>query len=153
MKLNWVYSLIVLVIYIPLVFMGANVFFPEYSGSDRYYVSDCFSLRGEMMMDGPEKECVKANEEERRAFENEKRSYEAGKYVFITLVNLLALFVVIFIGLDSSILLGLFSGSIITTFISTMIYFDTRSKLGFSILVLIFIGTIYYINKKKARLF
>ncbi len=31
------YGLIIAVIYVPMVFLGANVFFPKYTGTDSYY--------------------------------------------------------------------------------------------------------------------
>ena len=45
--MNWtklLYVLIIVLLYVPMVFLGANVFFPKYTGTDSYYQGpDCYS--------------------------------------------------------------------------------------------------------------
>jgi len=51
--------------------------------------------------------------------------------------------------LQDSVTMGLFLGSIAATFGGTIRYFDTRSKIGFLILVLTFFAMLFFINRKK----
>ncbi|MBS3145577.1 hypothetical protein J4414_02140 [Candidatus Woesearchaeota archaeon] len=155
--MNWtkiVFSLVVLLLYIPMVFMGANVFFPKYTGDHSYYESKCYGPRLSPEYNETEvQKCAEDEKDEREKFEDDKQAYESWKYFTITLFNLIALLFVIFIPLEGSIVAGIFLGSIITTFFATWIYFDTKSKFGFATIVLIFLLVIYLINKKKDTLF
>lgn len=156
-----IYTLIIILLYLPLVFMGANVFFPKYNGyyqpsepCYKPYPADRDMTKGEMAeYDKRQQECNAREQAAQKKFEEEKRSYDSQKYVFITAVNFIALLAAIFITMDASVVFGLFIGSTIATFFSTWIYFDTRSKIGFGILVLIFIATVYFINKARTSLF
>ena len=144
-----VFTLVVLLLYIPMVFMGANVFFTEFTGNDRHFKSECFE--GPRLAEGGTEyqKCSESEKAERDKFEEEKLQYNAWKYFAIVLFNLIALLFVVFVTLESSIVGGIFLGSILTTFFATWIYFDTRSKLGFATLVVIFVLVVYFINKKK----
>jgi len=51
--------------------------------------------------------------------------------------------------LQDSVSMGLFLGSIAATFGGTIRYFDSRSKMGFIVLVITFFIMLYFINKKK----
>ena len=154
--MNWIkilLSLVVILLYIPLLFMGANVFFPEYTGSDSYY-----SFYKECMYQDPSSEqtfylenqtCREEQEGEQKAFEEAKAKYNGNKYIFIVVLNLIVLLITLFITIDESVLIGLFLGSTLTSFFSTWTYFSTQSKIGFGILFIIFFITIYFITKKK----
>ena len=95
----------------------------------------------------------KCNEEFQKAqeeFEQGKLSYEGRKYVFISLFNLGILLLALFLPkLQDSVTMGLFMGSIAATFGGTVRYFDTKSKIGFAILVVTFCAVLYFINRKK----
>ena len=47
-KMNWtklLYMLIIVLLYIPMVFLGANVFFPQFTGMNSFYnapMTDCY---------------------------------------------------------------------------------------------------------------
>lgn len=146
-------ALVVTLLYIPLVFMGANVFFPEYTGSDSYlaYYKDCGFTRGEGSSAVYEQNstCLEEMQAEQEAFEDAKAKYEGNKYIFIVLLNLLVLLLAVFITFDQSVIIGLFLGSTLTSFFSTWTYFTTQSKIGFGILVVIFFLTLYFITKKR----
>ncbi len=165
------YTLVIVLLYIPLVFMGANVFFPKFTGSESYYSDgrDCYGYGyGKYPAPvRPEQEqtpisqarqaeidaCVKQQEVERKAFETEKLRYESFKYVFIVVINIIALLIALFITLKDSIVIGLFLGSVVTTFIATIRYFETKSKIGFALLVIMFALTVYFINRRKGILY
>src|SRR3989344_9668150 len=143
---KYIYTGIVILIYIPLVFMGANVFFPEFTGSESYYQPEECALPQPVGQDIKTQECYKEQEKNRIAFEKEKNNYNVRKYLFVVIFSLISLLAISFIKIEEVIKLGIFSGATISTFVSTLMYFNTKSKIGFSVLVLIFILVIYYIN-------
>ena len=148
-----------------MVFLGANVFFPEYTGANSYYrgpYMDCYAKypypANLENLNSAEKTAIdenqhKCNEEFQLAqeqFEQAKLSYEGKKYVFVSLFNLGVLLLALFLPkLQDSVTMGLFLGSIAAAFGGTIRYFDTRSKIGFAILVVTFFAMLYFINRKK----
>ncbi len=168
--MNWskiLFTLIIALIFVPLAFMGANVFFPDYTGDHSYYYgNDCYgkypmaqpvvppanATSKELVQERARfDQCLEDEKNEREGFEQDKRAYDAQKYIFITVLCLIALVAAIFIKLADSVMLGLFLGSTVSTFVATWIYFDTKSKIGFGVLVLIFIAAVYFINRHKGR--
>ena len=161
--MNWtklLYILIIILLYVPMVFLGANVFFPEYTGMDSYFQQfpDCYSrypypekltpTETEAISE-QQQACQEAYNMAQREWEQGKLAYQGRKYVYTALFNLVVLLAALFIPLQNSILMGLFLGSIATTFGATVYYFATRSKIGFAILVITFIAMLYFINKEK----
>ncbi len=163
--MNWtklLYVLIIVLIYVPMVFLGANVFFPKYTGTDSYYQPDGFDCYQKYAY--PEKptsaestaisekqqQCQQEYLAGQRAWEEGKYAYEGWKYTFIALFNLAILLLALFLPkLQDSVTMGLFLGSIVSTFGATIRYFDTRSKIGFVVLVVTFFAMLYFINRKK----
>ena len=160
---NMIFVLIVVLIYIPMIFLGANVFWDKYTGADSYWQSkpgqDCYAQYGfnDKTMSDAERaaketrvnECLTQQDNERRAFEDEKNSYDGNKYAFIAIFNLVILVIAFFWRKDASVMTGLFLGSVLTTFFATMRYFDTNSKFGFAVLVVTFFTTLFFITKRK----
>ena len=160
-----IYVLIIVLLYVPMVFVGANVFFPEYTGVNAYYqgpYGDCYSkypypekvdsisTEERAVIDVHQRECQEQFQQEQRDFEQKKLAYEGKKYIFIALFNLAVLLIALFIPLlQESVVMGLFLGSVVATFGATIRYFDTRSKIGFGVLVVTFFVTLYFINRKK----
>ncbi|HLC22470.1 MAG TPA: hypothetical protein VJJ79_01730 [Candidatus Nanoarchaeia archaeon] len=146
-------SLVVILLYISLVFMGANVFFPKYAGSHSYYNEYRSCSYPEGKADAPvyieNETCMQEQRAAQDAFEIDKRQYDGNKYVFIVILNLLVLIAAFFITAEDSVIIGLFLGATITSFISTWVYFDTQSKIGFGILFVMFFVTLSFIAKKK----
>jgi len=165
--MNWtklLYILIIVLLYVPMVFLGTNVFFPKYTGSNAYYrgYDDCYtkypypekpetiSQAERSALDQHQRECQEEYQQKADAFEQEKLGYEGWKYVLIALFNLAILLMALFVPkLQDSVSMGLFLGSIAATFGATIRYFDTRSKIGFIILVVTFFVMLYFINRKK----
>lgn len=187
--MNWLkflYVLLIVLVYVPMVFLGANVFFPKFTGSHSYYQppADCYGkypypeklevVTGaspvaeaqRTALDAQRQKCFEEQKAEQDKFDEEKRLYDGQKYVFITLFNLAILLLALFLPLGKetsqkkgtpapespqkeSIILGLFVGSIIATFGATIQNFDSRSKVGFMILVIIFLAMLYFIYKRK----
>lgn len=166
--MNWtklLYVLMIVLLYVPMVFLGANVFFPQYTGSNAYYPGqymDCYgkypytaspekvsSAELEVITENQRK-CNEEFQKEQQAFEQAKLSYEGRKYVFISLFNLAILLLALFLPkLQDSVNMGLFMGSIAATFGATIRYFDTKSKIGFIILLVTFLAMLYFINYKR----
>lgn len=163
--MNWnklIYVLIIVLLYVPMVFLGANVFFPKFTGQDNYYsygidcngkypmlASSVNSTEYQEIIAQQEK-CNTEEQEKQKKFNDEKTSYDSKKYLFIVLFNLFVLVLALLLHiLHDSVVLGLFLGSTIATFSSTIAYFQTKSRIGFIVLVIIFFITVYIINKKK----
>ena len=150
-------SLLIIILFIPMVFMGANVFFPDY---DDYYESKrCVSIpriadatTEEMAeIEKENQECWEENNAEREKWEDAKRIYDGQKYVFIIIVCLIALIASLLIPLKSNVKWGFFVGAVITAFIGTIAYLRTKSLIGFIILVILFILVIIFISKQKQK--
>ncbi len=166
--MNWnklIYVLIIVLLYVPMVFLGANVFFPKFTGQDQYYTfaTDCYgkypmpavSINSTEYKEitAQQQACYAEEQAKQQKFNDDKTSYDSNKYLFIVLFNLFVLVMALLLHmLHDSVVLGLFLGSTIATFSSTIAYFQTRSKIGFIVLVVIFFITIYIINKKKENL-
>src|SRR3989338_122660 len=166
--MNWtklLYVLIIVLLYVPMVFLGANVFFPQYTGTNSYYHgtgTDCYqkypypanpdtlTTPQREAIDQHQRECQEGFNKEQEKFESAKLRYEGKKYVFIALFNLAILLLALFIPkMQDSVTMGLFLGSIAATFGATIRYFDTQSKIGFGILVITFFAMLFFINRKK----
>ena len=166
--MNWtklLYVLIIVLLYVPMVFLGANVFFPQYTGTNSYYHpagSDCYmkypypanpdtlSTPQREALDASQRECQEEFNVEQQKFEQAKLKYEGKKYVFMALFNLVILLLALFLPkLQDSVIMGLFLGSIVATFGATIHYFDTQTKIGFGILVITFFAMLFFINRKK----
>ena len=165
--MNWtklLYVLMIVLLYVPMVFLGANVFFPEYTGTNAYYhgYTDCYSKypypavpekltdKERTAIDENQRKCNEDFQKAQEEFEQAKLSYEGRKYVFISLFNLGILLLALFLPkLQDSVTMGLFMGSIAATFGGTVRYFDTKSKIGFAVLVVTFFAMLYFINRKK----
>ena len=140
-----VYAVIIVLLYLPLVFLGVNVFFPETD----YPQVEC----PPRAVDGDNtasEECFQEFEKDRRAYQEERRSIEGWKYFSIVIVNFIALLVAL-APLSPSIVYGLFMGSTLATFFSTWIYFDARSIPGFIVLLLLFALTIFFIQRLSKK--
>jgi len=164
--MNWAklfYVLIIVLLYIPMVFLGANVFFPEYTGSQSYYqgFSDCYmkypypepaklSEPQRVAVSEAQRKCQDENTLAQRVWEQRKLQYEGMKYVWISLFNLGVVLLAVFLPkLQESVSMGLFLAAVGATFGGTIRYFDTQSKAGFLILVTTFFLMLFFINQKK----
>ena len=166
--MNWtklLYVLIIVLLYIPMVFLGANVFFPEYTGTNSYFHgpgSDCYQKypypqnpetltpAQRAATDENQRKCQEEYQVAQDKWESDKLAYEGTKYVFVAIFNLVILLLALFLPmLQDSVTMGLFLGSIGATFGATIRFFDTRSKIGFIILVITFFAMLYFINRKK----
>src|SRR3989344_342446 len=145
--MNWnkvIFTIIIILLYVPLVFLGSNVFFPEYV--DPYNYSECYSkpLPMDQQNQTEYNRCWEEQNTRAQDYQKEKRNYDAWKYLAIILFNLVVIVLTLFLKFNDDIMYGLFIGATFTTFLATIIHFQTRSKLGFAALVLVFIASIYF---------
>ena len=148
--MNWkpvVFTILVIILYVPLVFMGSNVFFPKYT--DNFPYKECYPRVEPINNTNQENinKCLDEQNVKQVQYEKEKRGYDGWKYLAIVLFNLVIVSLILFLNFNNEITYGLFIGATVATFIATLIYFNTRSKLGFLALVLVFVLSIYFITK------
>ncbi len=149
-------SLIITILFIPLVFMGANVFFPKFDSYNEF--KPCYPPRPtgltaerSIEFDEENRKCMEESEAKRKVWQEEKNQYDSWKYIFIVAVCLVALLAALFIPMAFNIKMGLFIGAAISAFASTLIYFGTKSKMGFALLVILFIIAIFFVNKERKK--
>jgi len=166
--MNWtklLYVLVIALIYVPMVFLGANVFFPKYTGSDSYYDFErqCYPKYPISERLAPEQQeviskerqveidqCLVEQKAARLVWEEERGVYDGYKYMAIVGFNLAMLLVVLFFTLKEAIIIGLFTGAMVTTFGATIRYWDyARTKIGFGLLLATFFVMLYFINKRQ----
>jgi hypothetical protein len=155
------YIALVVILYIPLVFIGVRTFLPEYTDYyDRVY-KDCYmyqpSVEGMSLEERVEQqhvyeECYEEQRAAEQAWEEEKRGYDVWKYLVVLGIVFITLGLVIFVPLDGTIRVGLFVGAAISIFVATMQYFETESKLAFVLLVVVF-GLVLFVIQKREKFF
>ncbi len=146
------HTLIVVLLFVPVVFMGANVFFPDleypqYPCLSKPYVSippDTLNASERL----EQAECERVSQEQQRQYDLDRKRIGGLKYVFVVVLSLLSLLAALFVPLDTSIRSGLFVGATVASFFSTWIYFDSRSIPGFIVLLVIFVISILFIQKQ-----
>ncbi len=150
-----VYGLAVYMLFVPMVFLGVNTFFPELPENTchGYYYDD---YRVAMPLERQDCNCTSLAEQEAyqieqqecfAQYEDDRRSAEAMRYVGVMILSLLGSLVML-LPVERSISYGLFIGVVFTAFIATIRYIDTRSKLGFALLVALFALIVAFIQKK-----
>jgi hypothetical protein len=154
------YIALVVILYIPLVFIGVRTFLPDYTDyNDRPY-NECYFDRYSPELSVAEQEKVQilsdeCYEEQRvlqQVYDEEKRGYDVWKYLVVLGIVFVTLLLVVFVPLDSAIRVGLFVGSSISVFVATMEYFETESKLAFALLVVVF-GLVLFVIQKRQKFF
>jgi hypothetical protein len=150
------YTAIVILLYVPLVLIGVRTFLPDYTDYYSYPIyEDCYMKHG-YLADGnitqeqrnTQTECLQKQQDQQKAYDEEKRGYEAWKYLVVLGFALITLVSVVFIPLDLPIRIGLFAGAAMTAFVSTIEYFNTESIPAFIVLVVVFLLVLYIIQKR-----
>src|SRR5574341_2149948 len=107
--MNWIkllYVLVITILYVPMVFLGANVFFPKFTGTESYYhgTEECYPRYAPSEKLSPVEqqaiaeqqqvkinECLAAQREEEKKFNEERNVYNGWKYSAITVFKLIVL--------------------------------------------------------------
>ena len=149
MKWSWkktFFGLAICILYIPMVFMAVNTFFPKITDNcyGSVYASPVLEKINDTDMalhDAQMRECEKS-------FEAEVAKYDSWKLILIMIINIIAASVLL-LNLDKSIRYGLFFGVVIAAFAATIRYGGSRSMLGFALLVCLFAFIICLVNLWK----
>lgn len=160
-----IYTLIVIFLYVPLVFLGVRTFLPEYT---EYYdsptykdcygyapyaeESKCYDAEEQGRMVEKRDQCLEEQQAQQQHYDDEKRQYDTWKYLSVLGFAVLTLVVVMLIGFDVPIKAGLFVGSAAAVFIGTIQYFETESIPAFIVLLVVF-GIVVYLIQKREKYF
>lgn len=159
-----VYTVIVIFLYVPLVFVGVQTFLPEYSDYNYPFYKDCYGYvpyaETDKCYDAQEQaailetrdQCLEDQQKEQKAYDDAKKQYYTWKYISVLAVAVLTLVLVMCIAFDTPIKIGLFVGSAAAVFISTMQYFDTKSIPAFIVLLVVF-GLVVFVIQKREKFF
>ncbi len=159
-----IYTLIVIFLYVPLVFLGVRTFLPEYSDYDYPMYKDCYgyapyaeeskcyNAEEQAAMVEKRDQCLEEQQAQQQQYNNEKRHYDTWKYLSVLGFAVLTLVIVMLIGFDVPIKVGLFVGSAAAVFIGTMQYFETESIPAFIVLLIVF-GIVVYLIQKREKYF
>jgi hypothetical protein len=168
---NWLkllYVLVIALLYVPMVFLGANVFFPKFTGTESYWrgAEECYAqyapnaqmtAEEQKVMTAEQQaktnECLAKQRVAEQAWNEERNVYNGWKYSLITGFNLVILVLAILLPLTDAVLMGVFIGTVITAFAGTVSYWDyARTKLGFALMLVTFFVVIWIVNKQAKKL-
>ncbi len=169
--MNWIkllYVLVIALLYVPMVFLGANVFFPKYTGSESYFhpTKECYPRYAPSEKLSPAEQqqiaeeqqvkieqCLAEQRQAELAWEKERGEYDGIKYMAITAFNLVILIIVLFTTFKDAVIMGLFIGTVVATFGATIRYWDyARTRIGFTLLLVMFFAVLYFVNKRQEAL-
>lgn len=168
---NWtklLYVLVIALLFVPMVFLGSNVFFPEYTGSQSYYqpIKECYPRYAPSDKLTPAEQqqiseqqqvqieaCLAEQRVEQAAWEAKRNVYNGWKYAAIIGFTLAILLLALFLPLQDAVLIGLFFGSVVTAFGATVSYWEyARTKLGFGLMLVTFFVVLFVVNKRAQAL-
>jgi hypothetical protein len=168
---NWLkllYVLVIALLYVPMVFLGANVFFPKFTGTESYWrgAEECtLQYPPNAKMTAEEQQTIAVAQQEKtneclararvaeQVWNEERNVYNGWKYSLITGFNLVILVLAILLPLTDSVLMGVFIGTVITAFAGTVSYWDyARTKLGFVLMLVTFFVVIWIVNRQAKKL-
>jgi len=164
---DWIkllYVLVIALLYVPMVFLGANVFFPKYTGSESYYqpAKECYpryqipeklpieeQQRLSKEQQAEIETCLAEEREKQKVWDAERAVYNGWKYAGITGFNLIILLLIVFIAFTDAVTIGIFFGTVVTAFAATVSYWDyARTKLGFILMLVTFFVVLFIVNKR-----
>jgi len=164
---NWtklLYVLVIALLYVPMVFLGSNVFFPKFTGSESYFrgTEECYPrfapsdklplAEQQQVADRQQQqinECQARMREEEKIFNDERAVYNGWKYAGITGFNLLILLLIVFIAFTDAVTIGIFFGTVVTAVAATVSYWDyARTKIGFVLMLITFFVVLFIVNKR-----
>jgi hypothetical protein len=164
---NWtklLYVLVIALLYVPMVFLGSNVFFPKFTGSDSYFrgTEECYPRfapsdklpveEQQRISDEQQKQINECNERMRaqeKIFNDERAVYNGWKYAGITGFNLLILLLIVLITFTDAVTIGIFFGTVVTAFAATVSYWEyARTKIGFVLMLITFFVVLFIVNKR-----
>lgn len=142
-----VFAIAICLIYIPMVFMAVNTFFPKVSYNTCYYPKEIPVAVGTLNQSELDAQYREMQECEQN-YSVEREKYDGWKFIAIMILSIVAALVML-LKLDKSIVLGLFLGVVITALVATIRYMESRSIPGFILLVILFVLIIFFVNIKR----
>ena len=143
---NWkhiVFTLAITFLFVPMVYLGVNTFFPESPSNT------CYEKVPRPEAEFSEEHAIQMRECQDN-WQKERTKHDGGKYITIIIICILASLVML-VPLDKSITYGLFLGVVVTAFTGTIRYLDSRSKAGFVLMVFLFGMVIYFIHRTASQ--
>ena len=159
-----IYTLIIILLYVPTVFVGVQTFLPEYSDyeqgvpyKDCYLYTNLYNTQQQECRSEEEvhkavelqQQCVDEQQNEINVYKKAKREYDTWKYLSVLSMAVLTLILVMVLGFDVPIKIGLFVGAAAAVFIATIQYFETKSIPAFIVLLAVFCIIVYVIQKRE----
>ncbi len=143
-----VFAIAICLIYIPMVFMAVNTFFPKAPVNECYidYKYPVIAAENKEINQTQLDEYNRKIRECEISFDSERTKYDGWKFIVIMIVNIIATLFML-MKFDKSIIFGLFFGVVITAFSATINYMESRSVIGFALLVFLFGLIIYFVNR------
>jgi hypothetical protein len=154
-----VFAIAIALLFIPMVFLGVNTFFPKEPANTCY--NNMFPVAPK---EGPltqeeqaqyNADQQKYNEEQQvcqTAWDAARIQYDGMKYIVIMIICIIASFTML-LNLDKSIIYGLFFGVVITAFSGTIAYIQARSIVGFILMVVLFILIIVWVQRERQKVY
>lgn len=154
LKQNWkkvIFAIAIALLYIPMVYLGINTFFPD-TPTDRCYeavpVPRCLPedegcLQKEQLSSKERQDCYDKQQQE-------KREYEGKKYIVLMIICLLTSLIML-TKIEQSVIYGLFFGVVITAFTGTIRYIDSKSMIGFFLMVALFLIIILFVQRFRKK--
>ncbi|MBI4144854.1 hypothetical protein HY493_01450 [Candidatus Woesearchaeota archaeon] len=161
------YVLVIALLYVPMVFLGANVFFPKYTGSEGYFQpsENCYgsyppsekltAVEQQQISEEQRKtenECNARMRAEEKVWNEARNEYNGWKYAAITGFNLIILLIAALVPWMEAVRMGIFFGAVVTAFGATVSYWEyARTKIGFGLMLIVFFVVLWFINKWAKR--
>jgi len=137
------FTLCILALYIPTVFLGVNLFFDTIENDCRYPIAKINTSNEELTQNEDKyQDCFST-------YQDLRNTQNGWKYVIILIVTNLTIVALFITRPKNSIKLGLFFGTVITSFIATLIALNAKSIIGFILMVLFIILIIIQISRFK----
>jgi len=138
---NFIFIVLIAILFTSLVFYAANLFFKT------TYMDDCYSkvkpvydINGYSPQEAEMQSCYKT-------FELEQETKGKNKLIFVNVITIVILLGVAFLTLDIFVN-GIFYGSILSSIIANIAYYQSDSIIALILGVIIFIELAYLIKKK-----
>jgi hypothetical protein len=168
---NWIkllYVLVIALLYVPMVFLGANAFFPKFTGTESEFQGEqeCYvQYPPNAKMTAEEQQAIATAQQEKtneclakqrvvkQAWDEERKVYNGWKYSLITGFNLVILILAILVPLIDAVLMGIFIGTVVTAFAATVNYWNyAKTITGFALMLVTFFVVIWIVNRQAKKL-
>jgi len=150
--LDLVFILAIVVLYIPMIHLGLNSFFPD---PDYDYYDDCRKPRPVASeMSETEKaeydQCTEEQIQQNRINDEERDRVHKIKFIIAGIIGFLTIMLVYFVEFPNAINYGLFFGGVLNM-VFALNWSRDKNIVGFIIFIVLFVMTIFFIKKQLKR--